>query len=320
MLPPREVPDNLSAVEYQKLLLRYQCLGWLRPLTRVSKILATHESSSNSEEGKRKMNALMTALEASAFVAEAVNSVQGTVSEAAKIAAHEGGKLLDKNELTRAAKDKVTTAFAFVGELANSAFNTVAENVLPKVGLPLDYIPDGGSQAQYILMARRYEVIGYGEQMRGALKKAVEVGGSDTDKAKLWLRIRVPRMKVPEKASFGYMNALRVRVSSSQDQSCQQFEALVRDYPDFEWPYLQVARVLFFRGDVERAEDLVKKVLKINPDFFKAWLMITQFDLAHWRINDLEQHISKLQSLDPRAPELTAIVEIYEFINQNGLR
>src|SRR5580704_1067818 len=109
MLPPREVPSGLTDIQYQQLLFRYQFLVWPRQMAKCSKILMKSDSAgqSMSEEGRKRMELLMTALEATFFVNETVNMVQDTAGEIVKLAATGVGDVMDKNPVTAQAKKNV---------------------------------------------------------------------------------------------------------------------------------------------------------------------------------------------------------------------
>lgn len=324
MLPPRTVPDDLTVIEYQRLLLRYQLLTWLPQMARVSKILLRIAPEDNMGEGdKRKMMALMTAVQASVFVTSAVNEVQDTANDVVKFAAAEGGKLLDKNELTRKAKDKASTAFNFVSQLANSAVHKVIEDVvLPHVGLPVNYVPEGGTASQYLTMAGRYEKIGYAEPMRAALKKAIASEGSaeEITAAKRMLATRVPRQAISNEATSKFLDALKFFITKKEGQSKELLLELLRDEPHFDWIYPRLALIELSAGDEERARDLIRRVLKQNADFIPAWHMLCNIELAAWKIDDLEKRLEKMKALDAGAAEIEKIESLLALINQGGMR
>ena len=320
MLPPKVVPGEKSVVEYQRLLIRNQSLTWLAQMSQVSKIiLQMSPEDAMSESDRRKMLALMTAVQASVFVTDTITGVQDTAADVVKFAASEGGKLLDKNELTKKAKDKAASAFGFVSQLANDAVHKVLEDVvLPHVGLPVHYVPEGGTGEQYLTMALRFEKIGYVEPMRAALNKATSAGSGD--RARVLLATRVCRTVVRPESMSKFVDALKFIYTKKESQGKELLLELLRDEPGFDWIYPRLAFMELVSGNEERARDLLARVLRQNPDFLPGWSMLATVELAAWQIEKMEKHLERMVKLDPLAEEVAKTNQMLSLINQGGLR
>lgn len=323
MLPPKEVPDGLTATEYQRLTIRYQMLKWPKQMAASSRYSMAAAGDAVPEETRRKVGALMAALEITFTVNDAVNAVRGTVEEAVRLAGSEAGKVIDRNETLAKAKRNVGNVFSLANDLANSALHKVVEGVvLPRIGLPIDYLPEGLSQSDYLKMGARYEQLGFAEQARSALEKTISQG-SDTmqgKRAKIRLRTRIPRDKVSDDATRRYVDALKLYITQEIVDAKAKLELLIREYPDFEWPYIQLGHILLTAGEVDRALDLASKVVRQNPNMIKGWLMLSTIDLIYWNIPKLEEHLQKIKTLDPESPELSTFEQLLELINQQGMR
>ncbi len=323
MLPPKDVPDGLSAMEYQRLAIRYQMLKWPKQMAASSRYTMAAAGDAVPEETRRKVGALMAALEITFTVNDAVNTVKGTFDEAVRLAGSEASKVIDRNATLAKARKSVTNAFSLANELANSAFNRVVEDVvLPRIGLPIDYMPDGLAVAEYLKMGARYEQIGFAEQARAALQKAVAQGG-DTQagkRAKIRLRTRIPKEKVSDDATHRYIDSLKLYLTQELIDAKAKLELLIREYPLFEWPYIQLGHILLTAGEVDRASDLASKVVRHNPNMIKGWLLLAAIDIIYWQIPKLEEHINKIKTLDPESPELSTFEQLLELINQQGMR
>jgi len=323
MLPPRDVPEGLSALEYQKLAIRYQMLRWPKQLAASQRYTMAAAGDAVPEETRRKVGALMAALEITFTVNDAVNTVKGTFDEALRLAGSEASKVIDRNATLAKARKSVSNAFTLANELASSAFNKVVEDVvLPRIGLPIDYMPEGLPAADYLKMGSRYEQIGFAEQARLALQKAIAHGSDDqaSKRAKIRLRTRIPQEKVSDDATHRYINSLKLYLTQELVEAKAILELLIREYPKFEWPYIQLGHMLLIAGEVDRASDLAAKVVRQNPNMIKAWLLLATIDIIYWQIPKLEQHIQKIKTLDPESPELSTFEQLLELINQQGMR
>lgn len=323
MLPPKDVPAGLSASDYQKLAIRYQMLKWPKQMAASQRYTMAMAGDVVPEETRRKVGALMAALEITFTVNEAVNTVRDTIDEVTRLAGEKAGKVIDKNQTLAKAKRNVTNAFSLVHDIANSALHKVVEDVvLPRIGLPIDFIPEGLSAAEYLKMGARYEQIGFAEQARKALLQAVKVSpdSPQAKRAKIRLTTRIPKERVSDDATRRYVDSLKLYLTQEIADAKTKLELLIREYPDFEWPYIQLGHILLQAGEVERAQDLAAKVTRQNQSMIKAWLMLATIDVIFWKMNDLEKHLKKIRTLDAESPELATFEQLLELITQQGLR
>ncbi len=322
MLPPKVVPGDLDVLDYQRLMLRYQALVWLSQMSFCSKqVLRLSPEGSIPEAERRKMLALMTAVQASVFVTDTVTGVQETASDLVKYAAGEGGRLLDKNELTRKAKDKAVFAFDFVGKLAGDTVHKVLEDVvLPHVGLPVHYVPEGGSARQYLTMAERFEKLGYVEPMRKALQRAIACGGAEGERAKVLSKTRLPLREIRNQSMSKFLDALKFIYTKKESQARPLLLELLRDEAGFDWVYPRLALIELSSGEEERARDLMARLIKENANSIFAYSTLVTIELASWQIGAMEKHVNKLLELDSVAPETIQAEQIFSLICQTGLR
>jgi tetratricopeptide (TPR) repeat protein len=325
MLPPKEVPEGLSDTQYQQLLFRYQFLVWPRQMAKCSKILMKSDAAgqSMSEEGRKRMTLLMTALEATFFVNETVNLVQDTAGEIVKIAATGVGSVMEKNPVTAQAKKNVMLVAGMAKVLAEGALHkVVSEVVLPSVGLPTDSVPPGRTPEHYLAMATRYEQFGFAEAARMALDRAIEADpkAQTATKAKVRMRTRLPKDPVSDAATRQYVQGLKCYAMKDYEGAKGFFELLVRNFPNFEWASLMLAKTLIFLAEVERAQDLAMKVYRYNPSIIGAHLVLAQVDVVAWRIKLLEERLDKVRALDPQTPELAPFDSLLQHLGAMGLR
>ncbi|MBU6452137.1 MAG: hypothetical protein KGS72_10190 [Cyanobacteria bacterium REEB67] len=324
MLPPKEVPSGLSDLEYQILLFRYQFLVWPRQMATCSKILMKHEAVGQemTEEGRKRMAVLMTALEATFFVNDAYNAVQDTASEVVKLAASGVGDVMDKNPLTARAKKNVLLVAGMAKLMADGALHKVVSDVvLPSVGLPVDHVPPGRTAEHYLDMARRYEQFGFAEPARMALERAIEVDPKAlaASKARTRLKTRLPLNAVSEEATREYVQALKSYIMKDYESARQILEILIRNHPDFEWAHVLLGKTSIFLSEIERAQDLAMIVYRANPNLIKAHLLLASIDVVAWRINLLEERLDKIRALDPQTPELAPFDSLMQHLIGAGM-
>lgn len=323
MLPPKNVPEGLSAMDYQKLSIRYQMLRWPRQMAACSRRLVATGDVAMSEQNRTQVTALMTAMEVTFTVSETVNEIRGTMDDALRIAGSEVGKVLDKSSYLAQGRKSIKNALNLVSSLANEAAHKVFENVvMPRLGLPVDFLPDGLGAAEYLKMGARYEQFGYAEQARMALKEAVKTApeSKEAKRAGLRLKTRIPLREVRDDATSLYVDALKLFYVQELDESKQTLKLLIRDYPDFEWPYIQLGRIVMMDGDIERARDLCGQALKLNGSLLKAHLLLATIDLIEWNIAAMDNRLKRIEGLDCESPELATFKELLLLIDSQGLR
>jgi tetratricopeptide (TPR) repeat protein len=324
MLPPKEVPTGLSDQEYQILLFRYQFLVWPRQMATCSKILMKNDAvgQNMTDEGRKRMTVLITALEATFFVNDAYEAVQHTASDMVKLAASEVGGAMDKNPTTAKVKKNMMLMAGMAKSLADGALHKVVSDVvMPTVGLPVDSVPTGHSAEHYLAMANRYEQFGFAEAARMALERAIEVDSKalNANKARVRIKTRLPLNPVPEAATKLYVQGLKNYVIKDYEGARDVFEQCLRDYPDFEWPAVMLGKTLIYMGDLERAQDLALKVYRANPNMIRAHLLLASIDVAAWRIKLLEERLEKVRALDSGTPELAPFDSLMQHLIGSGI-
>src|SRR5208337_3916340 len=109
-----------------------------------------------------------------------------------------------------------------------------------------DFVPPGRTPEHYLSMAMRYEQFGFAEAARMALERAIEADpkAQTASKAKVRMRTRLPKEPVPDGATRQYLQGLKSYVIKDYEGARGIFELLVRNYPDFEWGSLMLAKTL----------------------------------------------------------------------------
>lgn len=324
MLPPKEVPAGLAARDYLKLQYRYLFLGWYKQSTKAMRLaIAGSPDPNSSAEGQKRAQIALSVLESTFFLKDTAEGISDTVNSLIDYGITQADQALDKFAAIKSAKDSMKGVFSTVKSLARDSFDKVMEDlVLPGIGLPTKEIPQGLSQAQYLSMALQYERLGLPEQLRKCLEQCRKVAPASADgyKAIRFLRTKAPVKTVPLDASRRNMEARQLQMVGKEELARGTLEDLVRDYPEFEWPYVGLSRLVLFDGEIERAERLAKKATELNPSYINAWLGLATIHIIHWNIDKANKCVETANSLDSEDKGCRSFKHLLEHIDSQGLR
>lgn len=140
--------------------------------------------------------------------------------------------------------------------------------------LPPRDVPEGLSAEEYLRLGIKYKAMGWTEQARDALHFAIQAGSDPeiVESAERFLRTKIPRFPVPLFAEQKNIEGFNLMSTGNVDQAQELFEELIRDFPDFEWPYGNLAVLYLHTQKIEEAKELLEKSLAINPHYVNGWL------------------------------------------------
>jgi predicted nucleic acid-binding protein len=162
-------------------------------------------------------------------------------------------------------------------------------------------VPENLSAKQYYTLGVKYKDVGWTEQSRDALNRAIalDLTGEFGVKAKRYMNTKLPRNKVPNQAVERNIQAFNYMASGNLDQAKESFEDLISQYPHFEWPYSNLAAIYVQEKNPAKAKKLVEDALAINPDYVNAWMRLA--DIAELENDQVSAaaHVEKAFELDP---------------------
>lgn len=93
-------------------------------------------------------------------------------------------------------------------------------------------------------------------------------------KAAAFKKVRLPKNNVSPKDQERNIDAYNMDAAGSPEEAAKQFEQLIKDCPNFEWPYNNLANIRLDQGRAEEAEVLCQRALNINPDYANAHITL----------------------------------------------
>ncbi len=174
-------------------------------------------------------------------------------------------------------------------------------------------LPEDLTAEEYWQLAVRYKQVGWTEQARDALTTAIEIDGDGPVgiKSRSFLRSKIPRYPVPlmaEQLNIQGYNQMFVNENEAQ----RMFENLVKDYPDFEWPYGNLGSLLIKRGHLENAQELLIRAVQINPYYINGWLHLSRVYAIQENFIAAEDCLQRVTAIDASDPNWKGIRDLVE--------
>lgn len=177
--------------------------------------------------------------------------------------------------------------------------------------LPPRDVPEGLTASEYYKLGVQYKSMGWTEQARDALTMAAEDGSDPdvTESARRFLRTKIPRFPVPLLAEQKNIEGFNQMATGDALGARTTFEELIREFPDFEWPYGNLSVLYLQEGQTERAKDLLDKALAINPHYVNGWLHMATARGLELDFDGAKDCVRKALDSDPTDPAALAMKE-----------
>lgn len=177
-------------------------------------------------------------------------------------------------------------------------------------------IPQDASAARLYLISQEYKDKGWIEDAREASQKAIEKGSGDRSAkaAAQFVRFALPKFPVSQDAQDRNVDGFNALASGDYNAAEKIFRALIKDYPNFEWPLGNLASSYIERGKFADAEPLVEQALKINPDYLNGRyykvLILSRSKSPKLRLEALSLARQTLKELDTEIDGGTQISDV----------
>ncbi len=291
-IPPLVLPDGLSEQEYRRLSVLYilmgrtdlasQANGRLSPSVKLGDpkfkdLSVDQQFSLSADAGKDFALKLLK-------IAEEAKDDRAGLSE----------KLMAALEPLRGAvSDEI------LDQLAKTAASSIGEAY--DAPPPPRSVPAGLSADKYFELGKKYKTCGWTELAREALKKAIDMdkGGTAGVSALQYLRTKVPRHPVPLMAEQLNIQGFNLMESDKDYRAAKKiFLGLIEKYPEFEWPYSNVAHIYLKHGDLTPAEEHFAGAIKINPHYANAWIGLGRINTLRSKYNEAKACMNKAAAID----------------------
>jgi len=181
-------------------------------------------------------------------------------------------------------------------------------------------VPEGKTAAEYYILGFQYKAAGWTEQAREALTKAIKIDGDGTisQKAKNFIKTRLPRYPVPEKALSMNITANAENSLFTRNKAEEIWKQCITEYPKFEWSYSNLRDLYVQEGRYKEAEQLLSNAISINPNYVNAWWHLAECKLKQNDEVNAKNCVNKALELDPDdlgAKLIKLRIRIYELFH-----
>ncbi|CAN5460782.1 hypothetical protein BH10CYA1_BH10CYA1_27710 [soil metagenome] len=290
-MPPLVLPNGLSEQEYRRMSILYVLMGRTDLASQATerctpvklgdpnfKDLSVDEQFSLSAEAGKEF-----ALKLMKIAEEAKDNRTGLKE-----------KLMAALEpLKGAVPDEI------LDQLVKATSSSISEGY--DAAPPPRNVPLGLSAEEYFELGKNYKTCGWTELAREALKCAIDMdkGGSVGKSALQYLRTKVPRHPVPVMAEQLNIQGFNLMEGEKDHRAAKKvFLGLIEKYPEFEWPYSNVANIYLRNGDLTPAEEYFADAIKINPHYANAWIGLGRIHTLRSKFNEAKACMNKAGEID----------------------
>ncbi|MBI1271824.1 tetratricopeptide repeat protein [bacterium] len=179
---------------------------------------------------------------------------------------------------------------------------------LQSQGEPAKEIPEGLAPEENFALGLELQAVGRLEDARVVMQRVVDTcDGENEDadelkeRAKEFIRTQLPRNPICSDAQQRCIDALK-SMATDQKGSKQSLIDLTMEYPNFEWPFLFLGNLYMLDGSFRKAERLIRRVIKGNPNLVKAKHLLITVYFVEGRYGDaltiIDEAISQAQNED----------------------
>ncbi len=143
---------------------------------------------------------------------------------------------------------------------------------------PPKIVPEGRTPVEYYKMGVNYKLVGWPEQAREALSRAIKAdpNGAAGKNASVYLTAYLPLKSQPQAAIDQNIMAFNQMVSGKDNDAIAAFKNCIEKYPDFEWPYGNLSSIYTRARRFKEAQAIVQTALDFNPNYLNGWLHLAR--------------------------------------------
>lgn len=164
----------------------------------------------------------------------------------------------------------------------------------------MEKVPTGLNAREYFELGVVYRLTGWIELAKECFFKAESMANGDevAIHAERLRRTELPKMEVPDAAVEGNIEGFNL-MGTEPDRAKKVFERLMETYPDFEWPFTNLAKIYIKEGDIEKAKGLAKYAHSVNRDLLRPIELMAHIELELENDQKALEHFEELLKLSP---------------------
>lgn len=164
----------------------------------------------------------------------------------------------------------------------------------------METIPKSLSPREYFELGVVYRLTGWIELAKECLVKAENLANGDEVAvyAERLRRTELPRMNVPVNAVEGNIEGFNL-MGTEPEKAKKIFERLMETYPDFEWPFTNLAKIYIKEGNIDKARGLAKYAHSVNGDLLRPIELMAHIELEQENDTKALEHFERLLELSP---------------------
>lgn len=164
----------------------------------------------------------------------------------------------------------------------------------------MEKVPSSLSPREYFELGVVYRLTGWIELAKECFVKAESLANGDevAVHAERLRRTELPRMEVPDAAVEGNIEGFNL-MRNEPERAKKVFERLMETYPDFEWPFTNLAKIYIKEGDIEKAKGLAKYAHSVNRDLLRPIELLAHIELEQENDQRALEHFENLLKLSP---------------------
>ena len=199
----------------------------------------------------------------------------------------------------------------------------------------METVPQSLGAREYFELGVIYRLTGWIELAKECLVKAENLANGDevAVHAERLRRTELPKIEVPVEAVEGNIEGFNL-MQEEPEKAKRVFEKLMEAYPDFEWPFTNLAKIYIREGDLKKARGLAKYAHTVNSQLLRPIELLAHIELEEENDEKALEHFEHLLKLSPLnfeyliallqlrnavkdwpeepAPEETSALEFYE--------
>jgi tetratricopeptide (TPR) repeat protein len=167
------------------------------------------------------------------------------------------------------------------------------------LGEPPDLVPDDLTAEEYLELGIWYQESNKIAQARESLQRTIKLAGQSNaaTRARRLLSENIP-FKENDSEVIERFNSVGMTALSSPGRAKKQYESLIEEHPDFEWPYRALAETLCRRiGDLEKAKTLLEEALRINPNYVGALVTMAETLLSNMQYEEARKYLDRVTEM-----------------------